>query len=300
MPNFSEYSRRLLFGNHARATFSIVFALISFIASSITIVQVFGKSPQDIRIVEGGPEEIVLSGNTEPFVRAKKIIVPANLQLPHDQLVLLANKIEFKNDAVLIAPGKHVIVIASQVSGGAINVSGADAAQPGMAGEKAGSILIRAGDIRGTQLIAAGGDGADGSQGGPGSPGRNGRCDGFGAWRPAERGGAGQSGNNGGDGGDGGVVSVKIGELSVVPVIAAPGLGGRGGPGGPGGPGGRGCSGLGGTQTSRSEGPYGAAGANGAPGAETEPRIGEFDFKAFARSIRASGQSLDVLMELVQ
>jgi|GEM_PF-5606426 len=280
---------------------SVSLAVISLIASLITISQIFGVQSGQTNVVLDEATEITLSGDDRGLIRADQIAITDALELKAQDLVLVANEILFAPGASLkTSNGGSVTLVATRIAGGSINTSGDDGTSPGSKGQDAGNIVIRAGTIEGTQLIARGGNGAAGLPGSQGRPGAPGDCDGFGRWRAAQRGGPGGDGDPGGDGGDGGVVDVKVGQLLTISVSAEAGLGGRGGLGGPGGPGGDGCVGLGGTQLAKGQGPAGTPGIDGASGQYSPPSVTSFEFSEFAKAVQKTDPVIGALRELVE
>ena len=276
-------------------------ATVSLIASILTISQIFGNGAGDIEVVRNSDSRIALTADAAGLIKADRISVPDTVFLASSQLTLVANEIVFSNNAVLSLGNEgKLVIVASRITGGAIDVSGDSASIAGEKGGNAGRITIRAGIVEGTQIRANGGDGTTGQPGLIGSPGRRGRCAGFGQWRAAGRGEPGQSGTSGGNGGNGGIVDIRVGELLVIPIVAEGGKGGRGGAGGQGGPGGDGCTGLGGTQRSKGQGPPGTPGKDGTNGNSTPPRVTTFDFPEFAKKIRKIEISHDAILELIQ
>ena len=204
-----------------------------------------------------GDTEVRLSPDTDfsRVIQGRTVSLMESLQARRP-VYIVAERVVLSEDAVLSGP--HVWILADEVSGGALDVSGVDGTTDDRDGSDAGSIYVLATRIERLSIRAVGGNGAEGGQGPRGRNGRNGSCAGFGGWRPAQRGGNGGVGERGGRGGDGGGVRVVFGD-SYEPrnVNRNPGSVGAGGPGGPPGGGGDGCVGLGGTQP---------AAAGGSPG----------------------------------
>ena len=193
-----------------------------------------------------------------------------------DNTLIVANDIFLDNGTL---KGKGLSIVAAGITGGTIDASGA-------LGENGGELLLAAGNILGTKIIATGGEGTDGENGidgldgAPGAGGSDGDCRPFGKYEGARDGEPGQSGANGSDGSDGSgggnggdVFVVAMNHLTLQPIVTG-GIGGNGGGagqaghGGQGGRGGRGCTGLGGTQSNAKDGLDGLGGRSGRGGVD--------------------------------
>lgn len=263
----ADAPRRIL----SRRWWPRIAGVIGLFASGIAIWQFFYEppKPEATRFVPtDSPDERprLLSENVgDTFVIAPTVIVTGSTTVPPG-FTLVANEVEFDGDGVLV--GDRILIAAVRVSGGKLDVSGADginASSPGEAGGDggdAGEITLIAARAPGLSIDARGGDGGDGARGAAGRDGRNGRCDGFGRWRPAQSGGNGGDGGAAGSGGAGGDVFIFGPVSETVTGAFEGGRRGEAGDGGPGGRGGRGCTGLGGSQSSKPNGHPGARGAN--------------------------------------
>ena len=260
-----------------KATMKILTGVVGFVAALIAIYQFIPETPDvDIRLVpEADPvvlsAELIASGR--PVV-ADTLVVAQPLASP-GSLYVVTNHLSFGGQGSL--RGTNIVILATRISRGHIDVSGDVSTSSGAAGSGAGSILIAAARVDGTIIDASGGDGAEGTSGAPGRPGRDGDCAGFGGWVGASDGGNGADGGNGGAGGSGGTITLLLSESDGFPEPAVVGgEGGSPGKGGGGGRGGRGCTGLGGSQRSHPPGRNGIdgrPGQDGAPGALISRRV---------------------------
>jgi hypothetical protein len=217
-----------------------------------------------------------------------------------------ADVVEFKSAGRIVTNGHSITIQTGELhmdGNGEIIAFDAPTAQrpPGTAGRSGGSLLIKAGNITGSDLRIdlTGEDGAPGKNGENGKKGARGGnaqgrgliglsgCGGGHAATPGGSGTPGEDGTSGGNGGNGGVIVVQlVGALNQTALsrldIAGkdnktiggvggaggkPGLGGPGGDGGSGDSGSDGCGGRGGAGA----GPKGADGKPGGPGSLGSP-----------------------------
>jgi len=252
----------------------------AYVAFKVAYEETFER----LQLIDGRPD-ITIDSPDFQFPGSNSILTADNLRIstnytaPNDALIV-ANSIEFGEDGVL--NGKNLSIVTASTAGGTVNVTG----KPGNNG---GQLLIAAGRIIGTRILASGGNGLkgqngrDGSAGSNGGNGRSGSCKGFGGWRTAHAGGNGTDGTdgtNGGGGGNGGnggaVYLIALNQPGVQPDVnggaaGVGGEGGRAGRGGKGGKGGRGCTGLGGSQENAIDGSDGSDGRSGQRGAPGNP-----------------------------
>lgn len=264
--------------NHIRIVKPFSAQADAYVAFKVAYEETF----EHVRLVDGRPDITIDSPDfqfpgSNAVLTADKLIISTSYSAPNDALIV-ANSIEFGEGAVLT--GKNLSIVTASTVGGTVNVSG-------KSGENGGQLLIAAGRIIGTRILASGGNGPkgqngrDGNNGSNGGNGHNGSCEGFGGWRSATAGAAGTNGTdgaNGADGRNGGnggtVYLIALNQPGVQPDInggtaGVGGEGGRAGRGGRGGKGGRGCTGLGGAQENAidgSDGADGRPGQRGAPG----------------------------------
>jgi hypothetical protein len=221
------------------------------------------------------PAELVLDAASassyadRTLIAAERLVVKGVVSLERHH-VLVANELAFEPESRLVLPSGHITVLAPRVHDAVIDVSGAPgkagaaAGEDGHDGSAGGSIVLAAGEVINTRLIARGGDGGNGQRGYSGAAGQRGYC-GPNGFRIAERGESGGDGGNGGAGGPGGLVMMMYRYDPAAAEVAA-GKPGAGAEGGPGGAGGRGCNGVRGVQ--KAQGP-GNDGARGRPGSVT-------------------------------
>lgn len=239
-------------------------------------------------LVEPAEESLVIdASNVATFLDRRHIeagtIVLSDVSFaPKGPVALFANRLEMRGASRIVS--RDLLVAAGLVIGGTIDGAG-------LAGEDGGELYVVAGEIQGTVIRAAGGEGlvgvagASGEDGAAGRDGRNGECgpgalSKFVSSTAGENGADGQPGRPGGPGGNGGNGGViwlaTVGMPRVQPDVSGgqpglPGKGGSGGRGGIGGRGGDGCVGLGGSQPSRSNGSPGRDGVPGSDGVEGKP-----------------------------
>lgn len=245
------------------------------------------KSQQQLEILAKRHSNVLKS---DIIIIEDGVVVDAGDQ----KLTLVANTLTFNQNAAI--RGRNLLIVASEISGGVIdasgasgqdafsrtvNIGGAPAVYPGQNG---GVVVVAAQKITGTQILANGGSGGNGLNGLNGAPGTNGK-NGEDFWEnsnllkkmhpnyrvpgPGESGTAGQNGEPGypaANGGRGGQLFV-LNSVSVnVETSAAGGHGGVGGAGGKGGPGGKGGHGGRGGGVVRGHWPDAPGGKDGTPG----------------------------------
>ncbi len=261
---------------------SAVLAALGAIAATIAILQFTQSEPNEIWLLneDGAQLHITQSqGPLEGVYRADEIIV-ADEVVAEGDVALIANIVQFKEGAVLLAPTHNVTLIATRVELGTIDTSGADAEEMSADGSSAGTVMVVAAQVNGSQFIARGGNGAMGASGAAGAPGENLNCEDFTdlANKPND-GLPGERGSNGGAGGAGGMVSV-FGHAGLISSTARVdgGRAGMGGLGGAGGKGGKGCSVFGRALEVGEAGIDGLAGANGKAGPEGRAESVHIDF----------------------
>jgi hypothetical protein len=258
-----------------------------------------------------GKDLVVMVGTTRglctataPYEKSTYPIV-GTLTLESDKEIA-ADVVEFRSEGRIVTNGHSLRIQAAELhmdgNGGIIAfASRSDQRAPGTSGRSAGSLIIKAGNITGSDLRIdlTGEDGAPGQNGGDGKRGPRGgnaqgrglvglSCGGGHAATPGGSGTAGGDGGNGGNGGNGGVIVVQlvgttnqaaISRLNIVSsdhktIAGSGGAGGNGGVGGAGGDGGGadsgsdGCGGRGGANPGPkgSDGKRGTAGSQGSPG----------------------------------
>lgn len=216
--------------------------------------------PQQSQAEAAAAIELLPTHDFADVIYGRTVTLNTLLQADND-VYIVAELLDMTAGGGLKAP--NITVIAGEVNGGRLDVSGFDgtALDGTRNGSTAGSINIATGSLRNTELIALGGSGQNGGNGDIGSSGRRGSCDGFGNWRAAQRGGRGEPGQDGGNGGAGGHIAIWYSDTLEIQrddvTGGSPGLPGQGGTGGPGG---RGCVGLGGAQEPAANGLQGAPG----------------------------------------
>ena len=233
------------------------------------------------------PTELVLDARsaaaTDALIAAEKLVVRGRVELPSPR-VLIANELVFEPGSVLEMPTGNLTVLAPRVRDATFDVSGkagpsaAEPGAPGRPGLPGGSVVLAAGEIVGTRLVARGGDGGAGQRGHAGAPGQRGYC-GPNGFRIAERGDSGGDGGNGGAAGPGGLIMVLY-RYEPPEGEANPGNPGAAGSGGVGGAGGTGCKGVRGTQKEQSpgnDGTKGRAGSKGSAGSVSMRRVAFWD-----------------------
>jgi hypothetical protein len=227
----------------------------------------WGPQPkdEDRKLVEDG-QTIQIDRNSRELppsqVASRIVIASGTIQLPADS-TWVADSIEMNSDTVL--RGRNISIVARQIRGGNIDVSGSSGAEPGESGANGGTVFIAAFSVEALAISANGGDGAAGVVGLRGKDGRGGRCKNF-SFRRGGPGGPGQKGGAGGNGGDGGKILLRLGHEPKLELQANGGEPGIGGPGGPGGRGGKGCAGLSGSDANRADGIQGTDGIPGVAG----------------------------------
>src|SRR5262245_20589453 len=267
----------------------VVLLLIWFIwpeprDESIDIVGEIEPAPPAERVIDA-PSVSMLSNDT--LIAAERLIVKGTVELA-GQHVFVANTFEFEPGSKIVVPAGHLTVIASRVRDAIIDVSGRDgktgtkAGAPGQAGTVGGSIVLAAGEVTNTQLIARGGQGGIGQRGYAGAAGQRGYC-GPNGFRIAERGESGGDGGAGGAGGPGGLLMVLY-RYEPPAMDVSPGQPGLGGAGGVGGAGGKGCNGVRAVQKDQIVGNEGAHGLNGS---KSSPGSVNARKAAFSDAVRA-------------
>ncbi len=212
-------------------------------------------------------EVVRLSAETDfsTLIRGQTIRLDESVQTIHP-VYIVGESVTLTDNATIRAP--HIWIFSDSITGGSLDVSGADGTIEEKDGAYAGTVYIVAQSVEGVNIRAIGGNGYSGDKGHRGSNGQDGDCAGFGGWEPAQSGGDGGPGGTGGRGGYGGSIRIVYGAShSQRDIIVRPGTGGSGGEGGDPGSGGDGCAGLGGAQSDASSGAYGPRGPNGADGA---------------------------------
>ena len=279
-----------------------VTSAVGFAAALIAIYEFIpGPKPTEILLTPQS-ETIVMSSSTlennRPIV-GDEVVVGERL-VTGDTIYVVANHLLFGESSSLKAP--KIVIFATRITGGLLDVSSEDATSPGDPGAPGGSIFVAAARLDGTRLDSSGGNGAKGRDGQDGTaPGIDGDCRGFGQWVGATDGGNGADGGNGGKGGKGGTITMLISHMDGFPEpIIAGGHGGARGIGGRGGRGGSGCMGLGGSQDSHSPGSNGADGVPGQTGDVGTLVHRQVHFKDVKRAIKdvdltAEGSLVDAL-----
>jgi hypothetical protein len=235
--------------------------------------------------------------SNETLIAAERLVVKGTVELP-GQHVFVANALEFEPGSRIVATAGHVTVIASRVRDAIIDVSGRDgkpgakAGAPGQPGTVGGSIVLAAGEVLNTQLIARGGQGGTGQRGYAGAAGQRGYC-GPNGFRIAERGESGSDGGAGGAGGPGGLLMVLY-RYEPPAMDVSPGQPGLGGEGGVGGAGGKGCKGVRGAQKDQivgNEGAHGLTGSKSSPGSVNARKAAFWDAVHAFADWRDEGES---------
>ena len=252
-----------------------------------------------------------LIGESRLVRDGEAILIATADDLPHSQAIVgdtiridsaisvdrsvyvVANDLKFGPSGSIRA--SEVTIFATSVTGGSLDVSGADVTTLGGNGSDGGTIFIASGRVNGTRIDAVGGRGGKGEDGASGVDGQDGKC---GAsipllnidnWRGSKPGSDGVDGGDGGAGGRGGAVTILVSESGSFPEPNVPGgKGGMGGHGGSGGKGGAGCFGEGGNQPRRSDGNDGGAGDPGPDGAKGATVIREIDFGMVGRVLEGA------------
>ena len=221
-------------------------------------------SPSPLPTNNGEDVKLSAETNFSQVIQGHTVRLEDSVHTDHP-IFIVAESVILSKDATIHAP--DIWIFSKSVTGGTLDVSGADGTAEKKDGFHAGSIYILAKSVEGVNIKAIGGRGQKGDKGSRGKNGSDGNCDGFGKWEPAKKGGDGGPGGTGGRGGDGGNVRIVFGDsYRQQPFDLSRGEGGEGGEGGGPGSGGDGCVGFGGVQSDASGGSYGPRGANGPPG----------------------------------
>lgn len=273
---------------------TIAVSIVGFVAALITIyiffVPLIAERIPPWRLVRDAPSVTVVTASTVGPIVGDRVIVPAEF-LTDDEVYIVANHLEFNasgsnENPMVRAP--RIVVFAERVTGGILDVSGADGEGPGEAGSHGGELIVVASRLHDTVLAARGGNGGSGRDGADGRPGRDGECGPgiFGDFVGSTAGGSGENAGDGGAAGDGGRISLFVRRQGGFSASTDGGNGGAGGVGGRGGRGGSGCSGLGGNQPTRSSGPDGRDGGTGSEGRPGAFLTNEIRFAEVKRAIR--------------
>lgn len=240
---------------------------VGFIAAVVGLHEkLFPASDDEIRLVKSDAHVVISASNLNQVITGNKVVVDGAV-VASSPIYIVANHLDFGDSGRLKAP--EITIFSTRITGGILDVSGADADASIRNGASAGDIFVAAARIDRTRFRATGGAGANGGNGTDGISGRDGDCAGFGDWKSAHRGGDGGPGEDGGDGGNGGTVTLLVWAMDGFPdPDVAGGNGGEPGKGGRGGTGGTGCIGLGGFQGDQPSGRNGIDGDPGTDGAE--------------------------------
>ena len=261
--------------NHYRVVKPVDTSADSYIMFKVAYEETFERSRvvDSERAITITGQDTIFSPEPWPMLIADSVDFRVGTFNMPDRSLIIANDVNLQ-DAVL--RGKNFAIVAATLTGGVLDASGRE-------GESGGELLVSAARIRGTKLLARGGDGAagpngtDGQNGSGGANGRNGKC-GAGSYQSAHAGADGSpgtdgtNGSNGGDGGNGGNIYIVSLASNIIQTDVSggnagqSGVGGRGGRGSAGGKGGSGCTGLGGSQSSKSSGAPGQDGVDGITG----------------------------------
>lgn len=287
-----------------------VVGAVGFVAGLIAIYNfIIRPSDPEKILLTPQSEMIVLSSSTlennRPIV-GDEVVIGKEL-VTDNAIYIVANHLLFGESSSLKAP--EIVIFATRITRGNLDVSGEDATLIGDLGTGGGSIFVATARLDGTLLDSSGGNGAKGEDGGDGTPGRNGRCDrsrllGGRGWVAASDGGDGNDGGNGGNGGAGGRITMLVSNMDGFPdPIVAGGHGGDRGTGGSGGSGGSGCTGFGGIQEPHPpglDGDDGMAGQSGASGKLVRRKVHFKDIKRAMKDVDLTNNKMhvDVLKDI--
>ena len=155
-----------------RRILSYVIGAVGFVAALIAIHEFFWPiiDPEKILLTPEAKTTILSSNMLEtnrPIV-GDEVVVGGRLN-SSDAIYVVANHLHFGESGSLKAP--RVVIFATRITRGSLDVSGDDATSSGGPGTEGGSIFVAAARLYGTQLDASGGNGAEGQDGRNGTPG---------------------------------------------------------------------------------------------------------------------------------
>ena len=273
----------------------VVVPAVGFVAAVVALYdRLFPASDDEIRLVTSAAAVVLSSSDLKNDLKNQVIVgdevIVDGAVVASSPIFIVANHVDFGESGRIKAP--EITIFSTRVTGGLLDVSGADADASTTRGANAGDIFVAAARIDRTRFRATGGTGANGRNGMDGPPGREGDCAGFGNWRSARRGGDGAPGEDGGDGGNGGTVTLLVWATDGFPDPNVDGgNGGEPGQGGRGGSGGTGCIGLGGAQGDQPSGRNGIDGDPGTDGAEGVAVVREIRLREVSNLIKEAHET---------
>ena len=277
-----------------------VVTAVGFLAAVVALHEkLFPARDDEIRLVTSSADVVLSSADLQNRVIAGNEVFVDGAVVASSPIFIVANHLDFGESGRIKAP--EITIFSTRITGGLLDVSGADADASISGGANAGDIFVAAARIDRTRFRATGGSGANGRNGMDGLPGRDGDCAGFGNWRSAQRGGDGAPGEDGGDGGNGGTVTLLVWATDGFPDPNVDGgNGGEPGQGGRRGGGGTGCIGLGGAQGDQPAGRNGIDGDPGTHGAEGTTVVRAIRFREVRNLISEADETVPSLSHVRQ